>query len=108
MPPKTSGKAVKKAGKAAKAITKGDKKCPAKYWLRTRKEWPDLAEVMLFWLTTPISTACLERGFSFMTQMDSNARRRRMKEPSFRADFMAHLLRPHIRSQLLDAVRGGY
>ena len=26
MPPKTSGKAVKKAGKAAKAITKGDKK----------------------------------------------------------------------------------
>jgi hypothetical protein len=89
-------------------ITKGDKKCPAKYWLRTRKEWPDLAEIMLFWLTTPISTACLERGFSFMTQMDSNARRCRMKEPSFRADFMAHLLRPHIRSQLLDAVRGGY
>ena len=26
MPPKTSGKAAKKAGKAAKAISKGDKK----------------------------------------------------------------------------------
>ena len=34
MPPKASGKAVKKAGKAAKAITKGDKK--AKH--RKRKE----------------------------------------------------------------------
>ena len=34
MPPKTSGKAVKKAGKAAKSVTKGDKK--AKH--RKRKE----------------------------------------------------------------------
>ena len=28
--------------------------------------------------------------------------------PGFRADFMSHLLRPHIRSKLADAVRKGY
>ena len=55
---------------------------------------------MLLWLTTPISTACVERGFSFMTMMDSNTRRRRMKEAGFRADFMAHLHWEWLRSAL--------
>ena len=36
-----------------------DKKLP--YWIRTRPFWPDLSELMLLWLKTPISTACVER-----------------------------------------------
>ena len=51
-----------------------------------RPFWRDLSELMLLWLTTPISTACVERGFSFMTMMDANSLRRRMKEPGFRAN----------------------
>ena len=48
--------------------------------------------------------ACVERGFSYMTGMDSNARRRRLKEPHFRANFMAHLHRPWIKAQLQSAL----
>ena len=51
-------------------VTVEDKKLP--YWIRTRPFWPDLSELMLLWLKAPISTACVERGFSFMTIMDSN------------------------------------
>ena len=57
-----------------RTVTAEDKKLPARYWIRTRPFWPDLSELMLLWLTTPISTACVERGFSFMTMMDSNTR----------------------------------
>lgn len=67
--------------------------------------WPDLSELMLLWLTTPISTACVERDFSYMTQMDSNTRRRRTNEPGFRADFMAHLHSGWLRGTLAQAVR---
>lgn len=87
----------------ARTVTSADRKCPARYWIRTRPFWPDLSEVVLLWLMTPISTACVERGFSFMTMMDANTRRRRMKVPGFRADFMAHLHRDWLRSALLAA-----
>ena len=69
-----------------------------------RPFWRDLSELMLLWLTTPISTACVERGFSFMTMMDANSRRRRMKEPAFSTNFLAHLHRDWIRSALRDAI----
>lgn len=36
---------------------------PAWYWIRTRPFWPDLSELMLFWLCVPVSTAGLELGF---------------------------------------------
>jgi len=78
---------------------------PARYWIRTRAFWPDLSELMLLWLTTPISTACVERGFSYLTMMDSNARRRRTKEPGFRAEFLAHLHRGWLRDQLREATQ---
>ena len=83
-----------------RTVTLEDRESPARYWIRTRAFWPDLSELMLLWLTTPISTACVERGFSFLTMMDSNARRRRTKEPGFRAEFLAHLHRDWLRSQL--------
>ena len=57
-------------GVVAFTVTVEDKKLP--YWIRTRPFWPDLSELMLLWLKAPISTACVERGFSFMTIMDSN------------------------------------
>ena len=76
-----------------RTVTSADRQLPARYWIRTRPFWPGLSELMLLWLTTPISTACVERGFSYMTMMDANTRRRRMKEPGFRADFLAHLHR---------------
>ena len=86
-------------------MTAEDKKLPARYWIRTRPFWPDLSELTLLWLTTPISTACVDRGFSFMTMMDSTTRRRRMKEAGFRADFMAHQV-PHLhREWLRSALR---
>jgi hypothetical protein len=89
-----------------RTVTAEDKKLPARYWIRTRPFWRDLSELMLLWLTTPISTACVERGFSFMTMMmDSNTRRRRMKEAGFRADFMAHLHREWLRSALCVAAK---
>ena len=39
-----------------------------------------------------------------MTAMDSNARRRRMKEQSFRATFMAHLYREWLMERLSKAM----
>jgi hypothetical protein len=41
-----------------------DKAQPAGYWIRTRPHWRELSEMMLYWLAVPISTACVERGFS--------------------------------------------
>ena len=52
----------------------------------------------------PISTACVERGFSFMTKMDAMTRRRRMKEPSFRAEFMVNLNREWLENELRKRV----
>jgi hypothetical protein len=58
---------------------------------------------MLLWLTTPIPTAYVERGFSFMTMMDSNTRRR-MKESNFLVDFLVHLHRDWLRDKLRTVV----
>ena len=77
-----------------------DEHSPGEYWLRMRAHVPDLSELMLLWLTNPLGSVDAERGFSIMTAMDSNARRRRMKEPSFRATFMAHLFREWISERL--------
>lgn len=58
-------------------IRPSDKEQPAAYWLRKRQDWPDLSELMLYWLAAPVSTAGVERGFSFQTIIDSNTRRGR-------------------------------
>ena len=52
----------------------------------------------------PISTACVERAFSFMTAIDANARRRRLKEPHFRDNLKVALHRPWLQEQLRRAL----
>ena len=88
-----------------RTVTAADQRLTARYWIRTRPLWPDLSELMLLWLTTPISTACVERGFSYMTMMDAITRRRRMKEPGFRADFLEHLHHEWLRNALKAAIK---
>ena len=92
--------------------TDADKAQPAGYWIRTRPHWRELSEMMLYWLAVPISTACVERGFSFMTAIDSsdaNARRRRLQEPHFRdncyPELMVALHRPWLQERLREALR---
>ena len=75
-----------------RCVTQNDSaKLPGWYWVRTRKYWPDLSELMLFWLTAPISTAGVERGFSFQTLIDSNARRRALSGTALRDEILAHI-----------------
>jgi hypothetical protein len=58
----------------ARAATSSDKTKPARYyWIRMWPFWKELSEMMLFWLAVPISTACVERGFSHMTGMGMDA-----------------------------------
>ena len=60
--------------------------------------------MMLYWLAVPISTACVERAFSFMTAIDANARRRRLQEPHFRDNLKVALHRPWLQEQLRKAL----
>lgn len=85
-------------------LSESEKREAGLYWLRTRDRWGELSELMLYWLCTPISTACVERGFSFMTAMDSNTRRRLMQQRNFRANFLAHLFKPLVQQQLSDCL----
>lgn len=63
------------AGDLRKITVEDLSKPPGWYWLRTRQHWPDLSELMLFWLCIPVSTAGLERAFSFQTASDADSRR---------------------------------
>ena len=81
-------------------VTDADRSSPAKFWIRTRHIYGELSELMLYWLSTPISTACVERGFSYMTAMDANTRRRRLGEPIFRAELLCHLHKPWLLERL--------
>lgn len=71
---------------------------PAWYWIRTRPFWPDLSELMLFWLYAPVSTAGLERGFSFQTLIDQDTRRRLTTRDHMRDDMLAHVHRSWLSS----------
>ena len=77
-------------------------KLPAWYWIRTRRFWPDLSELMLFcqWLCAPVITAGLERGFSFQTLIDHDTRRRRSTYDHMRDDVMVHIHRKWFSSSL--------
>ena len=87
-----------------RGATTADKAQPAGYWIRTRHHWRELSEMMLYWLAVPISTACVERAFSFMTTIDANARRRRLKEPHFRDNLKVALHRPWLQERLTKAL----
>jgi len=62
--------------------------------------WPDLSELMLFWLCVPVSTAGLERGFSFQTMIDQDTRRRLTTLEHMRDDMLAHIHRPWFNDSL--------
>jgi len=88
----------------ARAATSSDKAKPARYWIRMRPFWKELLEMMLFWLAVPISTACVERGFSHMTGMDANVLWRRLQELRRPHNLMVHLHREWLRAQLRVAL----
>ena len=85
----------------ARRYSETDKsRLPGYYWIRTRVFWPDLSELMLFWLAHPVCTAGLERGFSFQTLIDSDARRRRLTSAHLRDDMLVHLYRDQLEEKL--------
>jgi hypothetical protein len=77
---------------------------PAWYWIRTRAFWPDLSELMLFWLCVPVSTAGLERAFSFQTLVDQDTRRRITTRGHMRDDMLAHVHRPWFDDRLVETL----
>ena len=82
-------------------ITPSDRqRLPGYYWVRTREFWPDLSELMLYWLCVPVSTCGLERGFSFQTLIDADTRRRRLGSEHLRDDMMVHLHRDFLDGTL--------
>ena len=76
----------------------------ARYWIRTRHRWPDLSELMLFWLSIPVSTAGLERGFSFQTLLDQNTRRRSRKAKCTRDEMLAMIHRKWLAGTLEGSI----
>ncbi len=76
-----------------------------KYWIKLRGEFPNVALVMLWWLSFPIGTAGLERDFSGLTMVTRAFRRNRMKKDNFVSTVLTHcfkteleqLLRLHLR-----------
>jgi hypothetical protein len=74
------------------------------YWIRTRPHWQDLSELMLYWLTAAVSTAGLERGFSFQTLIDQDTRRRRQGTERMRDDMIVHLHRKGLNTLLAAAI----
>lgn len=79
-------------------------KLAAWYWIRTRGFWPDLSELMLYWLCAPVSTAGLERGFSYQTMIDQDTRRRMTTADHMRDDMMAHLHREWFNARIIAAL----
>lgn len=76
----------------------------ALYWIRTRQYWPDLSELMLFWLTSPVSTCRLERGFSIQTLLDQDTRRRRRNDHTISADILTVIHREALEVLLSDSL----
>jgi hypothetical protein len=76
-------------------------KLSAWYWIRTRPFFPDLSELMLFWLCAPVSTAGLERGFSFQTMIDQDTRRRSVDSWHMRDDMLVHIHRHWFNERLV-------
>ena len=70
-----------------------------------RPFWPDLSELMLFWLCAPVSTAGLERlgGISFHTLIDQDTRRRRCDTQHMRDDMLVHIHRNWFNKRLENA-----
>jgi hypothetical protein len=82
------------------------KKGACNYWLRVRKGFPNVAAVMLWWLSFPVGTAGLERDFSGLTMVTRDSRRHRLKVNNFRYAVLVHCFKGELAELLAAHVRG--
>jgi len=82
---------------------------PRLFWLRMRalKKWKNLTTVMLLWLSAPISTASLERAFSFLTQVRNDLSRRSLTREHVLECMWAHVHAADVRARLEDVLSPG-
>ena len=76
-----------------RAVTAADRLAPGHFWLRMRRYWRLLPELMLYWLSIPVSTSIVEAAFSFQTLIDQNTRRRRSTVLHHTDALMAYIYR---------------
>jgi hypothetical protein len=75
------------------------------YWLLVRKAFPNVASVMLWWLSFPVGTAGIERDFSGLTMVTRAYRRRRLKRKNFRFAVLTHCFKTDLEKLLVAHVR---
>jgi hypothetical protein len=75
------------------------------YWLLVRKGYPNVAKVMLWWLSFPVGTAGIERDFSGLTMVTRAFRRRRLKRNNFRFAVLTHCFKADLEQLLVAHVR---
>jgi len=75
------------------------------YWLLVRKGYPNVAKVMIWWLSFPVGTAGIERDFSGLTMVTRAFRRRRLKRKNFRFAVLTHCFKADLEQLLVAHVR---
>ena len=80
---------------------------PGRFWLRMKQggKWPQLTATMLFWLSAPISTASLERSFSFLTMLTKELRRGAMTPETAISNMYLRMHREDVETGLRTALR---
>ena len=78
---------------------------PCSYWVRVRGIYPELARVMLFWLTCPPGSCGLERDFSAVSALSSDTRRNRLLFATFRDAALSQIFKCHLEALLAKAVQ---
>jgi len=74
---------------------------PCAYWLGVETVYPELARVMLFWLTCPPGSCGLERAFSSVTALGADTRRSgRLQFPAFRVAALAQIHKASLKDLL--------
>ena len=67
--------------------------------------FPNVAAVMLWWLSFPVGSAGLERDFSGLTMVTRAFRRRRLKAKNFRYTALSHCFKADLNAMLNAHVR---
>jgi len=88
-------------------LTEADKAAPAAYWLRLRElpggEYLELANTMLLWLAWT-GTATIDRAFSLITHLLSNAQRGRMVDATRKNQIFCAIYKEWFNSELAKVV----
>jgi isopentenyldiphosphate isomerase len=66
---------------------------PGLYWLRLRNKFPELSELMLYWIAAPMSTSSIERVFSYLSFIESNYKRVKMNRETLHSELLLHVYR---------------